>query len=207
MSERSANYFVLDGVDGCGKSTQTRQLADRLEKQGTQVDAIAEPGSNTVALTLRELLLDPRIELLPETEVDLFTAARRELAHRVIRPALAAGNTIVSDRSWVSSVAMQGFGRGLDVNDIIEQSKRAIGDLFLPDALVIIDVPVELAEERVAYRGIAKDRFEKERKDFFTRARDGYLWVAEKFDGIVVEGSGAIEAVHSNVCEALGVAT
>jgi dTMP kinase len=197
-------YIVIDGVDGAGKSTQTALLADRLASDGIAADLIAEPGGTPMGSELRRLILSPDIELLPETEFDLFNAARRELAHRLIRPALRGGVSLISDRNWSSSVAMQGFGRGLNVEDIITQSERALGDCFIPDALVIVDLPVEVALDRVRDRGRTLDWFEQEGRDFFQKARIGYKWVAENFDGLLIDGSADVETVHTEIYEKLG---
>jgi dTMP kinase len=197
-------YLVVEGIDGAGKTTQAKILAEHLTLDGLSVVEMVEPGSTRIGQELRRIILDPDIELQTETELDLFTAVRRESVHQIIRPSTLIGKTVVSDRNWFSTVAYQGFGRDLDVDAIIEQTKRVMGEYFLPDGAVILDLPVEVAEARLGQSRAKADWFEREGKQFFDKVRRGYHWVAERFDVGLIDGAASIEAVHQSLYEHLG---
>ena len=163
-----------------------------------------EPGGTTLGRELRILILDPDIEMQPETEFDLFTVGRRELTQQVIKPKMESGAVLVCDRNWFSSVAYQGFGRGLDTKMIIEQTKKAMGDYFMPDGIVILDVPLEITEERLAKGRSKIDWFEKQGREFFEKVKEGYSWLAEEFEVEVIDGSSTIEEVELKVYSSLG---
>lgn len=205
MSEQlNGKYIVIEGTDGAGKSTQHKKLLEYLSKFNQKVVGVAEPGGTEIGLLLRDIIRNPYFKLTPETEFDLLTAARRELARLVLAPEIASGSMVVSDRNWFSSVAYQGFGRGMAVTEIVETSKRAMGDFFIPDKAVILDVPLSIAELRKNFRAEKPDTFEIEENPFFEKVRQGYLWVAEKFNIEVVDGFSMIELVHHNVLKQLG---
>jgi len=204
MTERvDGKYLVLEGCDGVGKTTQSRLFANSLP-DGNEVLMLAEPGGTPVGAAIRQLILNPDIEKLPETELDLFFIARHELVERVLDPAIKRGAYVVGDRNWFSSVAYQGFGRQMDVQSILEKSRRAMGDYFMPTGAVIIDIPPEVAEERLRGRGVDKDWFENEHRGFFDRVRQGYQWIAEQYDIDVIDGSGSPEDVARLVWYSLG---
>lgn len=203
MSKERGKYLAVDGIDGSGKTTQVGLLSRRFTEAGLSVVDVVEPGSTPIGLELRQIILNPSIEKLPETETDLFMAARRETVSQVIRPSILGGNVVVSDRSWLSTVAMQGYGRGLDVEAIVDKAKAVMGEYFLPDGAVIIDVPVDLALERLHQSG-KSDWFEKEGPEFFERVREGYHHLAERFNIHVIDGAQSIEKVNEALYEHLG---
>jgi dTMP kinase len=200
----TGKYIVIEGTDGAGKSIQHKYLIDYLAKFSQRVVGVAEPGGTDIGLLLRDIIKNPFFNKTPETEFDLLTAARRELARLVLTPEIVNGSIVISDRNWFSSVAYQGFGRRMDVNEIIETSKRAMGKFFMPDESVILDVPVSIVELRKSFRAEKPDTFEIEENPFFERVRQGYLWVADKFDIEVIDGSPTIELVHQNILRQLG---
>jgi dTMP kinase len=165
---------------------------------------LAEPGGTPIGSAIRELILNPDIPKLPETELDLFFIARHELVQQVLDPAIQRGAVVVGDRNWFSSVAYQGFGRQMDVHSILEKSRRAMGDYFIPTGSVIIDIPPDVAEERLRGRGVERDWFENEHRGFFDRVRQGYQWIAEQYDIEVIDGSGSPEDVSSAIWNCLG---
>ena len=171
MTAARGRLVVLEGIDGCGKSTQVRLLADRL-------DAVAtfEPGATVLGASLRTLLLDPGGDPPAErAEALLMAADRAQHVARVVAPALEAGRWVVSDRFAASTLAYQGFGRGLDLDDLRALVGWATGGLH-PDLTVLLDLPVEVAAARRA--GGADDRMEAEGLAFQQRVADGYRALA-----------------------------
>lgn len=147
-------FVTIEGIDRSGKTTQARLLCEAL---GADALAVREPGGTEVGERVRELLKDPSIEIGGEAEALLFAAARAELVARVIRPALAAGRVVVSDRFLDSSLAYQGGARGLGIDQVAEINRWAIDGLE-PDLTILL----ELTPEKAAERGSEADRFEEE---------------------------------------------
>ncbi len=203
MAERGT-YYVFEGIDGSGKTTQFK-LFSQSERDQRQLIEIREPGSTPAGELMREILLYGEVELTPESEVDLFTVARRELAQRIIEPSILQGIDVVSDRNWFSTLAFQGFGRNTSVDYIISRSQSAMGDYFIPDKTVIIDVPANVARERLDPTNSAADRFERESLDFTERVVGGYHWLAKEFDIPLIDGNQPISAVEADIRKALGL--
>ncbi len=202
MAERGT-YYVFEGIDGSGKSTQFKLFAESGRAHGRPVE-VREPGSTPAGELIREVLLFGQVELTPESEVDLFTVARRELVQRIIEPNIVKGIDIVSDRNWFSTLAFQGFGRNTSVDYIISRSQSAMGDYFIPDKTVIIDVPADVARERLDPTHSAADRFERESLDFTERVIEGYHWLAKEFDIPLIDGNQPVSAVEADIRKALG---
>src|SRR5947209_6447628 len=169
-------FLVLDGIDGTGKSTQCRLLADWLRGQGRQVVECVEPGSTAVGTELRAMLLGHRHDLALRTEALLFMAARAELVERVIRPALASGAVVISDRYLLANIVYQGHAGGLNVDELWRVEEFATGGLQ-PDLTLVLDLPVEAA---LARRARAADRKEMRDSAYQERVRQGFLAEAEK---------------------------
>ena len=170
----SAGYVVLEGPDGCGKSSQARALCEWLREQGQKVLHVREPGSTPVGEALRQLLLARATgELRPVTEALLFMAARAELVTAVIAPALDAGTMVVAERCYLSTVVYQGLAAspGLDVDWLFDLTRRVHGR-HLPDAIFVLDVPEATARAR--RRSRADDRFEARPAAFHERVRQGF---------------------------------
>jgi len=187
-------FITFEGLEGCGKSTQARRLAEAL---GPDVVLTQEPGGTALGRSIRGLLLDPANRgMSPEAEVLLFFADRAQHVSEVVRPALAAGRTVVSDRYVDTSLAYQGYGRGLDLGLIRSVAALATGGLQ-PDLTLFFDLPVEVGLERVARRG-NRDRLESEVREFYLRARDGYLALAaaEPRRWVRVDASGTEDEVE-----------
>src|SRR3954451_11471906 len=196
VCEISKGKFInLEGIDGAGKSTQLGRVAGLLRGRGKSVVVTREPGGTPLGERLRELLLDSRQAMHPETEALLMFAARREHMDKVILPALDQGDWVICDRFTDASFAYQGGGRGLPVHKLIELEHWVQGQ-FQPDLTLYFDVTVELGRERTSSIKNA-DRFEKEKDEFFRRVRDGYLDRALKFPDriIVVDGGRSLEEV------------
>jgi len=171
-TQQRGKFITLEGIDGAGKSTHLAWLVDTLRQQGKTVVQTREPGGTPLGETLRGLLLSEPMHL--ETETLLMFAARREHLAQVIEPALARGDWVVSDRFTDASFAYQGGGRGLEWGRVAALETWVQGSLQ-PDLTLLFDVPVDVAEARLAASGNALDRFEREKADFFVRVRTAYL--------------------------------
>jgi len=168
-------FIVFEGGDGAGKSTQCRSLAHRLRRRGYPVRLTREPGGTPLGESLRRLLKSrPNISTL--SELLLFEAARSQLVEKVIRPALAAEETVVCDRFTASSVAYQGYGRGLDLGLIDQLNRYATGGMS-PDLTVWLDLPVEVGLARKG--GSDGDIFDRASPEFHQKVRAGYAALAE----------------------------
>ncbi len=186
-------FVSLEGIDGSGKSTQARLLAEAL---GPETLLIREPGGTEAAERIRELLADPSVELDPFAELLLFSAARADLIARVIRPALEAGTDIVADRFADSSVAYQGGARELGTSHVLSLTDMVIDGLW-PDLTVLLRVDPEVGLGRAD----GEDRFESEGLDLQRVVAEAYEEIAQiASDRVaVVDGDGSVEEVHERV--------
>jgi dTMP kinase len=175
---------TFEGIEAAGKSTLIATLAARLRNTGEDVLVTREPGGTLLGDSLRALFVDPAYRIDPVAEVMLLNASRAQLVGEVIQPALKAGGTILCDRFFDATVAYQGFGRGLDVESLLELCLVATRRIA-PDLTFLVDVPVEVSAARVRARGEA-DRLEREGPAFHARVREGYLQLAQRFGRIVV---------------------
>jgi dTMP kinase len=169
-------FITFEGVDGSGKSTQARLLAEHLRGEGRDVVATREPGGTRLGEQVREILLGSE-SVAPWTETALFAAARAQLVTDVIRPALDRGADVVCDRYLDSSLAYQGLARGLGVERVLELNLLVIGGL-LPDKTFLLLVPLDQAAVR---RGPHPDRIEREGDEFVARVDDAYRELAGIF--------------------------
>jgi dTMP kinase len=170
-------FITFEGIDGSGKSTQLQLLVDDLARQGHDVLMTRNPGGNAFGQALREILLHTAEPLAPEAELFLFMADRAQHMADTILPALAGGRIVLCDRHVDSTVAYQGYGRGLDL-DLIHRLNRAATRGRLPDLTLLYDGPPESLFQRVANRSQAtpkrKDRMEAETLAFYQKVREGY---------------------------------
>jgi len=194
-------FITFEGIEGCGKSTQVRRVAERL---GPRALETREPGGTAIGRSIRGIVLDPGTRALaPVAELLLYFADRAQHVAEVIRPALAEGRVVLCDRHVESSLAYQGYGRGLSLDAIRGLGVLATGGLR-PDAIVLIDVPVELGLQRARRRG-AQDRLEAEELAFHERVRAGYdaLVAQEPERWLRVDGRGAEGEVFDAVWRGL----
>jgi dTMP kinase len=188
-------FISLEGIDGSGKSTQAKLLAEEL---GPKTLLLREPGGTDAGERIRELLKDPGLELDPLAELLLFCAARAELVAEEIRPALDGGREVVCDRFSDSSVAYQGVARGLGAERVEEICDLATGGLW-PDLTVLLRLDPGEASERIS--GRAADRFEGEGPELQRRVAEGYEEVARRHPERVrvVDASAPVGDVHALV--------
>ena len=190
-------FLVFEGIDASGKSTQAKRIAKERDALFT-----FEPGDTAVGKDLRRWLLDAATPMKPETEALLMTADRSHHVDTLIKPTLESAKSVVADRYYASTLAYQGYGRGVDLSQLRAATQLAIGDC-LPDLKILIDLPVDVANERRERN--AKDRFESSDIDFHNRVRSGYLELA-KTDGVewfVVDGTKSEAEVAALIDERL----
>jgi len=176
----SGIFLSFEGGEASGKSVQAKRLAERLVAAGRDVVAVREPGSTPVGERVRDIVLHAQeIPLGANAQALLYSTARAQLVRDVIRPALAAGKIVIVDRFYDSTLAYQGYGHGADLTQLRAVTDFAVGDTR-PDRTLLLDLPVDAAEQRAATRkpGRAWDRFEAEARAFHERVREGYLRLA-----------------------------
>ena len=203
MSSRGL-FITVEGIDGCGKSTQARLIAAALEAAGHDVLRLREPGGAKISEQIRAILLDPaNAEMGDVCELLLYEAARAQLVHQVIRPALAAGKTVVCDRFYDSTTAYQAFADGLDRNMVSQANELAV-DGCRPDLTLVFDLPVEDALRRRSGRE-AEDRLELKGMEFQERVAAGFRAVAaDELDRVkLIDAGGSIAEVFSGVAAEL----
>ncbi|HKT91270.1 MAG TPA: dTMP kinase [Paraburkholderia sp.] len=194
-------FITFEGIDGAGKTTHLAwfrdQLAEKLAPSGRTVVMTREPGGTPLGESIRELVLHQPMDL--ETEALMMFAARREHLAKVIEPALARGDWVLSDRFSDATFAYQGGGRGLP-RDKLETLERWVQGGFQPDLTVLFDLPPDTASER---RGAARepDRFESESDAFFNRTRTEYLRRAEEapYRFAIVDSSQGIDVIRKKL--------
>ena len=194
---KRAPFLALEGIDGAGKSTHCRLLADWLRGRGFTVTRCAEPGGTPLGDELRSMILGGRWEMGRTAEAFLFMASRAELVERVIRPALDAGSAVVCDRFLLSNVVYQGHAGGDDPEELWRIGRFATGGLE-PDLSIVLDMPVAQAASR---RKPQADRIERRGPAHQEAVRQGFLAEANaRPDRIaVVDAGGSVEAVQANI--------
>ena len=203
ITGQSGLFITLEGGEGAGKSVQSGALLRRLEERGVNAVLTREPGGTPLGERLRDIVLGLASSgdspLHPLTETLLFVAARAELVERVIAPAIARGDVVVCDRFADSTVAYQGFGRGVEA-EVIERLNEIATAGLRPELTVLLDLPVEAGLARVRAAGTT-DRFEREEEAFHERVRAGYQALAEREPDrwLVVDASQPPDAVAESI--------
>ena len=186
-------FVVFEGPDGCGKSLQARRVA-----QARGARFVFEPGDSPLGAELRRWLLDAATPMTPVTESLMMLADRSHHVATVIEPTLASGTSVAADRFYASTLAYQGYGRGVDLADLAAATDLAIGQCR-PDLTVLLDIDAATAAARGARR--AEDRFESADDHFHDRVREGYLAMAaaDPLHWFVVDGRASLEEVSAVV--------
>jgi dTMP kinase len=194
-------FISFEGLDGCGKTTQSQQLAEALQARGAEVVSTREPGGTPLGDEIRQLVLHGD-HVAPWAEAALYAAARAQHVDQVIRPALERGAVVVCDRYVDSSVAYQGGGRGLGLDTVLELNLLAVGGL-LPDRTFLVEVDVETALARV---GDKRDRIERAGADFWPRVVEAYRALAAQFPEryVVVDGRRPVDVIAAEILASLG---
>ncbi|RMD49643.1 MAG: dTMP kinase [Ignavibacteria bacterium] len=198
-------FITFEGLDFCGKSTQVELLKDYLESLGKRVMILREPGGTSISEKVREILLDKEnSEMVMETELLLFSASRAQLVREVIIPELKKGTYVISDRFHDSTIAYQGYGRGLEISFITHLQNFVI-DGAKPDITFYIDMELkELEQRKKRIKSLNLDRIESSKDDFYSKVREGYLHLCETEERFVMlNGMDSIEEIHSKIINVL----
>ncbi|MEZ6070487.1 MAG: dTMP kinase [Pirellulales bacterium] len=195
-------FFSFDGIDGSGKSTQMSRFVAWLEQQGHDVVVCRDPGSTPLGESLRELLLHRHeLALSARAEMHVYMAARAQLVDEVIRPALEAGRTVVSDRYLLANVVYQGHAGGIEPAEVWRIGRFTVGGV-LPDVNIVLDVPPETAAERL-HRDETRepDRMERRGEEFRRQLRAGYLAeaAADPRHVVLVDATRGVEEIEADV--------
>jgi dTMP kinase len=190
-------FIVIDGPDGCGKTTQTKLLADWLKKQNIAVETFREPGATAIGEKIRQILLNPEhIAMTTTTEVMLYMAARVQLWQERIAPALKQNKCVVLDRWLSSTCAYQGFAGGFGVEQVIKIARDCLERPW-PDLTIILDVDLKTTATRLKKD---LDRMEQKGSSYHKKVREGFLRLADgRKDFVVVGAADDIETVHKQV--------
>jgi len=200
-------FITFEGIEGSGKSTQLNHLRSWLEDQGREVVSVREPGSTPIGNRIRGLLLDPAAtDMFDETEMLLFAAARAQLVRQVVQPALKRNAIVLCDRYLHSSIAYQGWARDLGRERVLNINSAATEGL-LPDQVILIDIPVDVAMDRARKRA-GLDRIEREDLAFHEAVRQGYLAERELDPSRIalIDGDQEEEAILLQIVERLDAA-
>ena len=193
-------FISFEGIEGTGKTIQSRLLRENLVKEGYEVILTEEPGGTRIGLKIRDVLLSvENKEMTPVTELLLYNASRSQHINEVILPALRKGFIVITDRFTDSTVAYQGYGREITL-EIIDSLEIIVTEGLKPDITLLLDLEVETGLKR--NRGINKtDRLELEDVEFHKRVRDGYLRIAAKEPERIklIDASGSIEEIHQKI--------
>lgn len=172
-------FFCLEGIDGCGKSTQINLLLEELGRRGIPAMRIREPGGTEISERIRSLILSPsNSKMGSTTELLLYSAARAQLLLEVVVPALAQGKVVIADRFAWSTLAYQGYGREIPL-EVISPLVHIATNQIWPQVTFLLDIPVQVFQERSAREGRTPDRMESEKAEFFEKVRAGYLQLSQ----------------------------
>lgn len=195
-------FISFEGIDGVGKSTQLEMLQDYLSQKGHTVLRTLEPGGTELGQEIRHLLLHRKGDVAPRAEALLYAADRAHHVATKIRPALERGEIVLTDRFFDSSVAYQGAARDLDVNQVRDISLWAVDNL-IPDLTILLDLPAQDAISRRSKTGTEPDRLEREKVEFFERARQMYLELAKEPRFLVVDARKSVDEIQAEIRDRL----
>ena len=192
-------FITFEGIDGCGKTTQIELLKESLEKKGYTVLLTREPGAKGLGEKLREILLNYDGEVSSNCESFLFLADRAQHIDTIIKPAIDKGVIVLCDRHTDSTVAYQGYGRQLDLEQIYQLNKIATNGI-IPDITFILDIDIDTSLQRI---GKGRDRMENSGREFFERVRKGYIEISEKEPQRVklLQGNSPIKNIQNKISD------
>ena len=196
-------FITFEGLDFCGKTTQVKLLKEKLEQIGKKIILIREPGGTQISEKVRDILLDKKnSEMHIETELLLFSASRAQLVREIIIPLLNEGYFVISDRFHDSSIAYQGYGRGINLNSVKTIQEFAIG-LAIPDLTFFIDLPLkEIEKRRTKFGANNLDRIELSENAFYNRVQQGYIEMCKNEKRfITIDGTKSIEEIHKQIID------
>ena len=196
------HFFAFDGIDGCGKTTQARRLATALSEQGYDVLLVQDPGTTEFGRRIREMLLDSRFPLQPETQAMLFAAVRRETSEKILQHVMAGGIAI-TDRWALSTIVYQGVVQGVALGFVHELTCSHSACPIRPDCYFLLDVPAEIAVQR---RDLGDDRFEsaglaaaQQRREAFRDKAEDIIWTVSARPVQIIDGDQAEELVTAAI--------
>jgi dTMP kinase len=197
-------FITFEGLDFCGKSTQVKMLVEYLKKKNKKIEIIREPGGTLISEKIREILLDNKNSEMSEiTEMLLFAGSRSQLVDEKIIPKLNDGYYVISDRFHDSSIAYQGYGRGIDI-DFVSKLQNFVIKNALPNLTFFIDIPITEVEKRKRNNDNAPDRIESSKTEFYENVLEGYNRIADAEKRFVkINGLLSREQIHSEIVKAL----
>ncbi len=201
----SGRFIVLDGPDGCGKSTQAKLLAKWLEGQGITTVSFRDPGDTDIGEKIRQILLSPEHDAMDtRTELLLYMASRAQLWSEKIAPALEANQCVVLDRWLSSTCAYQGFAGGFGMEKVIKIATDCLERVW-PDLTIILDVDLQTASQRLNRQ---LDRMEQKGDSYHQRVREGFLQLAEQQENfLVVDATSQVDTVHNKILQLISEAS
>lgn len=203
---KSGFFITFEGIEGSGKTTQAKLLAEHLRSKDYSVLLTREPGGTEISEKIRKILIDPEnTAMVARTECLLYAASRAQHVEQKILPALAEGKIVISDRFADATLAYQGYGRGLSIEMLRQLNEIATGGL-MPDLTFLMDLPAEVGLARARKRRHQLDRLELEELDFHRRVRNGYLEIASLCDHFkVIDASDPIEVIYDKIRDCIRV--
>ena len=204
LGENRGPFLALEGMDGSGKTTQVDLLSKWLISKNLKFTVAREPGSTAIGEAIRGIVQESLDLNIPsETELLLYLAARSIFVQEVVVPVLDRGEIFLTDRFSMSTLAYQGYARGLDITEVHRLNNFASGGLNA-DLYLVLDIPAELSRERLALSNKEKDRLELSGTDFMQKVRLGYLDVSRKMkNAVVIDGTETPEIIHLKIIEIL----
>src|SRR5690242_6047595 len=207
---QQGEFVSLEGIEGCGKTTQIALLSEYLKKRDSQHTITREPGGTAVREGIRKILLNTEtIRLTTALELQLFYASRSQNIQEKIKPALERNEMVICDRYYHASMAYQGYGRGIPL-DFIHKLTHLVCDPYRPDMTLLLDIEPEVGLARARARNHARTenegRFEAEDLEFYNKVRDGYLELASEDERIqLIYADRPIQTVHRHILTLLGL--
>jgi dTMP kinase len=193
--------ITFEGLDFSGKTTQIKLLVEMLKSFGHDLIVVREPGGTHISEKIREILLDKKnLEMTQVAEILLFSAARNQLVNQVIKPSLQSGKVVICDRYYDSTTAYQGYGRGIDLDDVRRINKIATLGV-VPDITFFVDIPIDEIKRRIEVAKSSTDRMESSGNSFYEKVRKGYYEIAkaEPDRFYILDGLKNVETIHNEV--------